>query len=88
MPSKKVEVCEDKLYVLVGGLLVKVLKACHKITYVRSLWNTPWTSLYMDGTAVKFFFEICPHEAGSWDPNYTPGVNFLDQNFLSAKSSG
>ena len=26
--------------------------------------------------------------AGSWDPNYTPGVDFLDQNFLSSKNSG
>ena len=41
-----------------------------------------WTSLYMDGTAVKFFLVICPHEAGTWDPNYTPGVDFLDHDFL------
>ena len=47
-----------------------------------------WTSLYMDGTAVKFFLVICPHEAGTCDPNYTPGVDFLDQNFLSSKNSG
>ena len=24
-----------------------------------------WTSLYMDGTAVKFFLVICTHEAGT-----------------------
>ena len=41
-----------------------------------------WTSLYMDGTAVKLFLVICPHEAGTWDPNYTPGVDFLDHDFL------
>ena len=42
----------------------------------------PWTSLYMDGTAVNFFLVICPHEAGIWDPNYTPGMDFLDHDFL------
>ena len=42
----------------------------------------PWTSLYMDETAVKFFLVICPHEAGTWDPNYTPGVDFLDHDFF------
>ena len=31
----------------------------------------------MDGTAVNFFLLIFPHEAGTWDPNYTPGVDFL-----------
>ena len=38
----------------------------------------------MDGTAAKFFFQIFPHEA---DPYYTPGVDFLDQNFLSSITS-
>ena len=42
----------------------------------------PWTSLYMDGTESKFFLMICPHEAGTWDPNYTPGVDFLDHDLL------
>ena len=42
----------------------------------------------MDGTAVKFFLAICPHEAGTCDPNYTPGVDFLDHDFLSSKNSG
>ena len=36
----------------------------------------------MDGTAVKFFLVICPHEAGILDPNYTPGVDFLDHDFF------
>ena len=40
----------------------------------------------MDGTAVKFFSVICPHEAGSWDKNYTLGVDFLDHDIL--KNSG
>jgi hypothetical protein len=39
----------------------------------------------MDGTAVNFFQLICPHEAGTWDPNYTPGVDFLDHDFLQSK---
>ena len=42
----------------------------------------------MDGTASKMFLVICPHEAGTWDPNYAPGVDFLDHNFLSSKNSG
>ena len=42
----------------------------------------------MDGTAVKSFLVICPHEAGTWNPNYTPGVDFLDHDFLSSKNSG
>ena len=42
----------------------------------------------MDGTAVKFYLVICPHEAGTWDSNYTPGVDFLDHDFLSSKNSG
>ena len=41
-----------------------------------------WTSLYMDGTVANFFLLIFPHEAGIWDPNYTPGVDFLDYDFL------
>ena len=41
-----------------------------------------WTSLYMEGTAIKLFLVICPHEAGTWDPNYTPGVDFFDHEFL------
>ena len=28
------------------------------------------------------------HEAGTWDPNYTPGVNFLDHDFYNLKNSG
>ena len=39
----------------------------------------------MDRTAVNFFLQIFPHEA---NPNYTPGVDFLDQNVLSSKNSG
>ena len=25
---------------------------------------------------------------GAWDPNYDPGADFLDHNFLSSKNSG
>ena len=47
-------------------------------------YNTKsWTSLYMDGTAVSFFTDF-PHEAGSWDPNYTPRVDFFDHDFLQS----
>ena len=27
------------------------------------------------------------HEAGTWDQNYTPGVNILDQDFYNLKNS-
>ena len=50
--------------------------------------DSTWTSLYMDGTASKIFLVICIHEAGTWDPNYAPGVDFLDHDFLSSKNSG
>ena len=30
----------------------------------------------------QFFQLICPHEAGIRDRNYTPGVDFLDHDFL------
>ena len=30
----------------------------------------------------QIFLVICPHEAGTWNPNYTPGVDFLDHDFL------
>ena len=30
----------------------------------------------------QIFLVICPHEAGTWDPNYTPWVDLLDHDFL------
>ena len=27
------------------------------------------------------------HEAGTWDPNYAPGVNFLTMTFYNLKNS-
>ena len=48
----------------------------------KKILTRAWTSLYMDGTASKIFLVICPHEAGTWDPNYTPWVDFLDHDFL------
>ena len=35
-------------------------------------------SLLNHGTAIKFFLVTCPHEAGTWDPNYTPGWIFYN----------
>ena len=49
------------------------------------MYNKPWTSLYMDGTAVNFFLVICPHEAETWDPNYAPGVDFWAMIFYNLK---
>ena len=51
------------------------------------LYVSSWTSLYMDGSAVNLFLLIFPHEAGTWDPNYTPGVNFLTMIFYNPKNS-
>ena len=50
-------------------------------------------TLYMDlfiygQNCCQFFLLIFLHEVGTWDPNYTPGVDFLDQIFLSSKNSG
>jgi hypothetical protein len=29
-----------------------------------------------------FFLTSGQHETGTWDPNYNPGVDFLDHDFL------
>ena len=34
------------------------------------------------GMSSFYFLTSGQHEAGSWDPNYTPGVDFLDHDFL------
>ena len=55
---------------------------CRHFSKQQLLCSYTWTSLYMDGTAVNFFQLIFPHEAGTWDPNYTLEVDFLDHDFL------
>ena len=35
----------------------------------------------------SFFVTCGQHEAGTWDPNYTPGVNFLNQFFIILKNT-
>ena len=50
--------------------------------YISNNYPKSCTSLYMDGTAVNFFF-ICPHDARTWDPNYTLGVDFLVHDFFT-----
>ena len=42
----------------------------------------------MDGNAVNFFLVIWADEAGIWDPNYTPGMDFLDHVISILKYSG
>ena len=42
----------------------------------------------MDGTAANFYYFKFPHEAGTWEPNYTPGVDFWTKIFLFSKNSG
>ena len=45
-------------------------------------FDISWISLYMDGTAVNLLQLIFPQEAGTLDPNYTLGVDFLDHDFF------
>ena len=40
------------------------------------------TSSYWTAMSSFFFLTSGQHEAGTWDPNYTPGVDFLDHDFL------
>ena len=49
------------------------------VWYEHEKSSKSWTSLYMDGTAVKFF----SHEAGICDQNYTLRVDFLDHIFYN-----
>ena len=63
-------------------------------------WDLPGIGIWKPETIVKFQIKmnyVIHHGqlyiwtellAGSWDPNYTPGVDFLDQIFLSSKNSG
>ena len=40
---------------------------------------------HSEGTCQIWIIKPRPN---SWDPNYTPGVDFLDHNFLSSKNLG
>ena len=40
---------------------------------------------HSEGTCQIWIIETRPN---SWDPNYSPGVDFLDHNFLSSKNLG
>ena len=42
-----------------------------------------WTSHWLFRGAKKYDWG-----GGAWDPNYDPGADFLDHNFLSSKNSG
>ena len=52
-------------------------------------WPCPRTTK-LDGPHSEDTCQICIIETrpNSWDPNYTPGVDFLDHKFLSSKNSG
>ena len=39
-------------------------------------------SLLLDSYVVKKFLRSDQHGGRTWDPNYTPGVDFLDHDFL------
>ena len=46
-------------------------------------FKTPGMDFFIYGrNCCQIFLVICPHEAGTWNPNYAPGVDFLDHNFL------
>ena len=49
---------------------------------VEELQTEPWTSFIYGRNCCHFFLVICPHEAGTWDPNYTLGVDFLVHDFF------
>ena len=49
--------------------------------------TTKLDGLHSERTLAKFESSK-PGLIYSWDPNYTPGVDFLDHKFLSSKNSG
>ena len=54
---------------------------------VRSIQGRMFLQLGMDffiygRNYCQIFLVIYPHEARTWDPNYIPGVDFLDHDFL------
>ena len=51
-------------------------------TITHGLLNR-WTSHWLFRGAKKYDWG-----GGAWDPNYDPGADFLDHNFLSSKNSG
>ena len=56
------------------GILMKIPEG-YKISHGQSL--------LLDGYVVKKFLRCDLHGGGrTWDPNYTPGVDFLDHDFL------
>ena len=51
-------------------------------------WTKAWTSLYWTAMS-SFCFQISGHHGGNtWDPNYAPGLDFLDHIFFNLKNSG
>ena len=50
--------------------------------FMHGLLNR-WTSHWLFRGAKKYDWG-----GGAWDPNYDPGADFLDHNFLSSKNSG
>ena len=40
-------------------------------------------ALLLDSYVVKKNLRSVQHEAGTWDPNYTQGVDFLDHDFYN-----
>ena len=46
------------------------------------LYDKSRTSSYWTAMSSFFFLTSGQYEAGTWDPNYTPGVDILDHDFL------
>ena len=48
----------------------------------------PWTSLYWTAMSSFCFQTSGHHGRNTCDPNYTPGLDFLDHIFFNLKNSG
>ena len=45
------------------------------------LYPSAWTSSYWTAMSSFCFLTSGQHGGNTWDPNYTPGVDFLDHEF-------
>ena len=54
---------------------------------LKTLANQTTDIFILDSYVVIFFLTSGQHEAGTWDPNYTPGVDFLDHDFYNLRNS-
>ena len=57
------------------------LRPCQFVLQGEKL-SYAWTFSYWTAKSAFFFLTSDQPEGGTWDPNYTPGVDFLDHDFL------